>query len=60
LIGVNIVNSGDGMVEDKVYSGKEEKLVLVLLSDLYSKLSEISVDTSGSLADLILNYLLTI
>ena len=50
----------NGVKEENVYRNKEEKLVLVLLSESYSKLDAISVDTSGHSSCPILYYLLTI
>ena len=45
--------------EDEVYSNKKEKLVLVLLLDLYSKFNKISMDTSKLSAIPISYYLPT-
>ena len=46
---------GGSMVRDKVYKGKEEKLVLASLFNLYSELVEISIDISKPLT-YILSY----
>jgi len=43
-----------------VYNGKKEKLVLILLSDLYSKLEAISIGASRLSSYLNSHYLLTI
>jgi len=39
-------NSGS-VKKNEIYNGKEEKLVLTLLSDLYSELKAIFISTSG-------------
>ena len=52
-------DSSDRVGRDNVQSGKEEKLVLASISNLYSKLKEISVGTSGPSSCSTLYYLPT-
>jgi len=61
LVGVEVgVEVGSGSMErDEVYKGKEEKLILASLSDLYSKLVKISIGTSRLSTGLTSHYLLT-
>jgi len=56
LIGVD-VKSGIG--EEDIYKGKEEKLVLVLLSESYSELDLISISASKLSSSSISHCLLT-
>ena len=54
----NSISSSD--IEEDIYKGKEEKLVLVLLSELYSEFNAISVGISEySSWHSTLHYLLT-
>ena len=50
---MEVSDSNSSIGEDKVYSDKKEKLVLVSLLDLYSKFNKISVNTSRPLASFI-------
>jgi len=50
----------NGVKKENIYRDKEEELVLVLLSESYSKLDAISVGTSGHSSCPILYHLLTI
>jgi len=62
LVGIDVdvgvkVSGGSSMVRNKIYKGKEEKLVLTSLSNPYSKLVKISIDTSKPLTSPTLHYL---
>ena len=52
-------DSSGSIREDNIYKSNKEKLVLVLLSDLYLELEIISVSTSKSSSYPIAHYLLT-
>jgi len=58
-IDVGVEVGGGNMVRDKVYKGKEEKPVLALLSNLYSELVKIFIDTGKPLTSSTLHYLQT-
>jgi len=49
LINVGNNEGGSSIGEEEVYNSKREKLVLALLSESYSELNAISVDTSSTL-----------
>jgi len=49
LINVGNDEGGGSMGGENVYNSKREKLVLALLSESYSELDVISVDTSSTL-----------
>jgi len=51
-------DNGGSIEEDGVYISNREKVVLVLLSDLYSELDAISIDVSGPFSYPILYCLL--
>jgi len=48
LIGDDDNNNGGGMGKEKIYNSRKEELVLASLSELYSELNAISVDTSST------------
>ena len=60
LIGKNIKDSNSSIEEDDIYKSSREKLVLVLLSDSYSKLEIILVSISRLSSYSVLYFLLTI
>ena len=49
MIGDGDNESNDGIGEEDIHKDKEEKLVLALLSELYSELNAILVGTSSTL-----------
>ena len=49
MINVGNNEGGSSIGEKDVYNSKREKLVLALLSESYSELNAISVDTSSTL-----------
>ena len=48
MIGDDDNNNGGSMGKEEIYNSRKEELVLASLSELYSELNVISVDTSNT------------